>query len=289
MTKKATTTTTTDDSRKKCFIISPLGEDNSETRRKADGLINAVLRPVLEKLDFCAIAPHDIDTPGSITKQVIKHLLEDDLVIANLTDLNPNVMYELAVRHAKRLPVVTVIEKGTKLPFDIAAERTIFYDDDMAGVEKLKPLLEAAITEALKEKSPDNPIYSTIQDNIIREVASTDSTQTYILNRLDALTSQISRFNNQNLNPFVKTTSSTDLEITISGFDKGVRQTEVLSIIANVISNDQYESMRVIDATKNGTTFRVLISKVQSPNHAKAIVNILRNSDFSVEAFAIIN
>ena len=68
-----------------CFIISPLGSDDSETRRKADGLINAVLRPILTELEFDTIAPHEIDTPGSITRQVIQHLLEDILTLIRLT------------------------------------------------------------------------------------------------------------------------------------------------------------------------------------------------------------
>lgn len=52
------------DVKKTCFIISPLGADDSETRRKADGLISAVIKPVLKELDFETVAPHEIDTPG---------------------------------------------------------------------------------------------------------------------------------------------------------------------------------------------------------------------------------
>ena len=179
----------------KCFIISPLGSENSEIRRKADGLIDAVIKPVLKKLNFEAIAPHEIETPGSITKQVIKHLLEDELVIANLTDLNPNVMYELAVRHSKRKAVVVIADRNTKLPFDIATERTIFYDNDMAGGEILKPKLEKTIVEALKEEEPDNPIYRVIKSNVIQEVSAPDDIQSYIINRLDEISSQINHIN----------------------------------------------------------------------------------------------
>jgi len=187
---------------KTCFIISPLGAEESETRRKADGLIKSVIKPVLTAEGFKTIAPHEIDTPGSITRQVIQHLLEDELVIANLTELNPNVMYELAVRHAKRLPVICLVENGTKLPFDIATERTISYENDMAGVEVIKPKLAKAINEALSENEPDNPIYRVVNDSIMREVAANDDAQSYVLHRLDEITSQLNRLRNSEDNQY---------------------------------------------------------------------------------------
>jgi nucleoside 2-deoxyribosyltransferase len=182
---------------KVCFIISPLGSADSETRRKADGLINAVLRPVLVNAGFKVIAPHEIDIPGSITRQVIQHLLQAHLVVANLTELNPNVMYELAVRHAKRLPVICLAESGTVLPFDIATERTIFYDNDMAGAEALKPRLAKAISDSIEEKEPDNPIYRTVVDMILREVAVKDDTQSYIISRLDEISNRLNKLQNE--------------------------------------------------------------------------------------------
>lgn len=177
--------------KKTCFIITPLGSGTSDTRRKADGLIAAVIRPVLKELDFVVKAPHEIEESGSITKQIILSLLNSDLVVANLTELNPNVMYELAVRHAKGLPVVAVVENGTTLPFDIAAERALFYDNDLAGGENLKPRLKTAVEAAMKEKSPSNPIYDAVNDFKMREVVAKEDGQQYILEKLDELTNSV--------------------------------------------------------------------------------------------------
>jgi hypothetical protein len=179
--------------KKRCFVITPIGEDGSETRRCTDGLMDAVLRPTLEGLGFEVFVAHEIAKPGSITNQVIEHLLEDEMVVANITGLNPNVMYELAVRHAVRLPVVCVSENTTRPPFDIAEERMIFFVDDMRGVEDLKPRLKSAVEAALNDKTPDNPVYRAKQTNIMKQAAGNNDVQKYILDRLDQIEAKISK------------------------------------------------------------------------------------------------
>jgi len=60
---------------------------------------------------------------------VIEYLLRSRLVIADLSHHNPNVYYELAIRHMMRLPVVQIIRSADKVPFDMNQMRTIIIDD----------------------------------------------------------------------------------------------------------------------------------------------------------------
>lgn len=180
---------------KTCFIITPIGDDQSDIRRAADGVIDAVIVPALCNMGFdeenIKVA-HRMPSPGSINKQVISSVLECDLAIANLTNLNPNVMYELAIRHAARKPVIQICQKGTRLPFDITEERTIFYTNDMAGVIELNNNFKEMVLEAIGDEEPDNPIYRVIESNsIMKNVDETDPSR-YMLNRIDSLENNLS-------------------------------------------------------------------------------------------------
>lgn len=131
-----------DETKMTCFVIAPIGEPESPTRRRSDQVMRHIIRPVVEPRGYDAVRADDIDKPGIITTQVLNHVVDSELVIADLTDRNPNVFYELAIRHAISKPFVQIIKKGEALPFDVAGTRTVFVDlqdlDNVAdSIEKI--------------------------------------------------------------------------------------------------------------------------------------------------------
>jgi hypothetical protein len=142
-----------------CFIICPLGPEQSDTRKRADQLLNHILAPVLKRNGYAAVRADQVPKVGLITSQIINLIIDSPLVIADLTGSNPNVFYEPAIRHAIRKPYIQMINRGDKIPFDIGAVRTIEFDiGDLDSVEKAKTEIERQIKAFAKGHKPDSPI-----------------------------------------------------------------------------------------------------------------------------------
>lgn len=246
------------------FIVTPIGPELSATRRATDGLINAVLKPVLEGMDYEVFVAHEIASPGSITRQVIEHVLYDGLVVANLSELNPNVMYELAVRHCVGLPIVVLAENGTRLPFDISDERTVFFQNDMSGVVDLGPQLASAVKAAISMKAPDNPIYRVTQSRVLRESAEQDDVQSFLLKKLDSIEAFIAEIK-VGTNSFASVTQEATVYLieVVGGADVRSNITKWISAMPNV--------MAVADASSSSFPFLLKVTSLER-NHTKFFV-----------------
>jgi hypothetical protein len=154
----------TGDFAKICFYITPIGEDNSEERRHADFLMEYIIKPAVKEFELTVVRADQMGKPGMIGKQVIEHILKARLVIADLSFHNPNVFYELCLRHATRLPTVQVKRAVDKIPFDLNQYRTIPIEtrDPYTLVPKIQTYTaEVAnqVRRALQDsESGDNPI-----------------------------------------------------------------------------------------------------------------------------------
>jgi len=145
---------------KTCFVISPIGEEGTETRNRSDKVLKFIIKPAALECGYLAVRADEIDQPGMITSQIINRVVEADLVIADLSEMNPNVFYELAIRHAISKPLVQIIKKGDRIPFDVAQTRTIHVDhQDLESADQARKDIVKQIVEV--EKNPekmDTPI-----------------------------------------------------------------------------------------------------------------------------------
>ena len=181
--------------RRTCFLIARIDDSSSPERRQTDGLLEAVIQPALDQAGFDITAAHLLDQSGSISNQIINRLLDADLVVADITGHNPNVMYELGVRHSARLPAVILREAGTRIPFDVQSDRVVDYRNDFMGVVELQRELKAKAKAAVQDREPDNPVYAARGEAVIREIVSREGTDVdkLILDRLDAIEDRLPR------------------------------------------------------------------------------------------------
>jgi hypothetical protein len=131
---------------KRCFVISPIGDEGSEVREHADAVLDFIIRPAMKELGYEAYRSDHSHVVGKISDQMFGSILQDDLCIALLTFQNPNVYYELAVAQSAARPVIIIALKDTVLPFDVKDMRTVYYD------LKPRPLFDGVYTKEIIEK-----------------------------------------------------------------------------------------------------------------------------------------
>jgi hypothetical protein len=95
---------------KVCFVVSPIGDPESQQRIHADWLLKGIIKPTFSAHfgDFRVLRADEISTPGLIDSQVITLLLDAEIVIADMSFQNANVFYEMGIRHMKRLPTIHI-------------------------------------------------------------------------------------------------------------------------------------------------------------------------------------
>lgn len=111
-----------------CFYISPIGAADSEFRQHSDLFMGTLIEPAVASFGLSLVRADQIDKPGMITKQIMEFLVKARLVIVDMSYHNPNVFYELAIRHMMRLPIVQIVRKADTIPFDVNQMRTVIID-----------------------------------------------------------------------------------------------------------------------------------------------------------------
>jgi len=168
------------DELKRCFLIAPIGEEGSDTRRRSDQMLRYIIDPILQECGYQKAArPDHLGKPNLIVPTVIERVMDDPLVIADLSDRDPVVYYLLAIRHMARKPIVKMIDADQPSPFDVAQSRIIRVDThDLDSVEYCRSELRQQIRSV--EKKPqdiDNPINNFVDLMQMRQSADPEKQQ----------------------------------------------------------------------------------------------------------------
>jgi hypothetical protein len=158
------------DFEKTCFFIAPIGDKKSDDpraqqqRQHSDTILNQYIRRALEEQELRVVRADEIAEPGMISRQIVEYILRSRLVIADLSFNNPNVFYELCLRHVTGKPTVHLIKKGDTIPFDVGNFRTITiaFDDvheAIAEIDTHRAEIANHVRQALSAgQSRDNPV-----------------------------------------------------------------------------------------------------------------------------------
>lgn len=145
---------------KNCFVICPLGGEESPIRKHADLTFDCIISPVVSAMGYEPSRADKKMVAGKLTNQIFEDLVESDLVIADLSFANPNVYYELAVRHTVTKPCIHMLSPlNAPIPFDIKGMRTILFDTDIRSGDKARDELKGQIESIEAGRFiADNPI-----------------------------------------------------------------------------------------------------------------------------------
>jgi hypothetical protein len=133
---------------RRCLVIAPFGKEDSAERLRSDEVHEYIIKPVMRESGYDMVL-RSIDvgqgSPGEIAARVMRNLRDWELVVADLTGANPNVLYELALRHVTRLPYVLLSEAPEACPFFLTGLNIVRVRKDPAGLDATKKDLAGQI------------------------------------------------------------------------------------------------------------------------------------------------
>ena len=160
--------------KKRCFVVMGYGvrQDLSSGKKiNLDRVYQEIIRPVVTGCGYECIRGDEVLDSGLIDESMYYGILESDLVVADISTLNPNAIYELGVRHGvRKYRTIIMMESGDKFFFDLNHNRTITYayhrnkttfEEEAA---KVRDRLEKIIKSIEATDQIDSPLYKFVDD-----------------------------------------------------------------------------------------------------------------------------
>ena len=148
-----------------CFVIMQFGKKKDATGKVIDfnAVYSSIIKAPVEELGIKCVRCDEIAEAGWIHSKMFEHVYESDVAVVDITSLNPNVFYELGIRHALAKSVTVLLRRnGTEIPFNIQGFKVIDYDLDMASVDEAKNKIKAFVKNGLGKGKNDSPVHEVL-------------------------------------------------------------------------------------------------------------------------------
>lgn len=147
-----------------CFVLMPF------TKKWSDRIWNNHLKEIITKCGMQCLRADEL-YGRHIIQDIWDKINESRIIIADITGRNPNVCYELGLAHALEKDVIIISQNVKDIPFDLSNYRTIIYQDNSDGYEKLEKELP---------KNIENCLFSDLVDNFGNRIENNDFLLLYL-------------------------------------------------------------------------------------------------------------
>jgi hypothetical protein len=130
-----------------CFIIMPIADQEGYDKGHFNKVYEDLFKVACDKSGFKAVRADEVKQTNLIHLDILQKLIESPMAICDLSNRNPNVLFELGLRQAFDKPTVLVQECGTPKIFDISPLRYTEYRKELKYREVLED--QESIAEAL--------------------------------------------------------------------------------------------------------------------------------------------
>ncbi|MCL5807480.1 MAG: hypothetical protein M1418_02805 [Deltaproteobacteria bacterium] len=161
-----------------CFVISPIGKPGTEKHTQFKEILDYIIKAAVKASGYNlqVLRADDIDRAGSFIKDILESLYGSYVVIADLTEQNPNVFYELGVRHALSPRTILIAQSVDDIPSDLREYRTIVYDTSAKGAANFSARLKKYLGEMQKDPGrADNPVLDRIGSIFENRIATLEA------------------------------------------------------------------------------------------------------------------
>lgn len=173
--------------KEQCFVMMPISDQGDYPKGHFDKIYEQIFQPAIEKAGY---EPYRVDENkmcDSIMKKIFDAIYNSPMALCDLSNRNPNVLYELGLRQAYDKPVVLVQDDKTERIFDISGINTVYYKSNRLYeniLEAREKITEAILSTKEGKETSIVKIWQAVAADVSHESMSEEDKVEIMLHRM---------------------------------------------------------------------------------------------------------